>query len=53
MSDFDLLKVQYEWLYDMIKRIKNEIEDPNSTDEQKIDAIKWLVKQGLKVDRED
>jgi hypothetical protein len=53
MSDFDMYKVHYEWLVDIIKRIDIILTADTYSPEEKIIAIKWFVKQAGKVERED
>jgi hypothetical protein len=50
-----LLKVHYEWLLDIVKRIEETVlmnPDRMNTHE-KLDAVLYLVKQAKKVERED
>lgn len=50
-----LLKVQYEWLLDIVKRIEETVllnPDRMNTNE-KLDAVLYLVKQAKKVEREE
>jgi hypothetical protein len=53
MSDIDMNKVQLNWCVDLLKRIQSTLDDANYTDTDKITAIAWLVKQALKVERDD
>ncbi len=50
-----LLKVHYEWLLDIVKRIEETVllnPDRMNTNE-KLDAVLYLVKQAKKVEREE
>jgi len=53
MSEFDLTKIQLVWTQDILTRIRTILESKGWTDDQKLVSIAWLVKQGLKVERED
>lgn len=44
--------VQYEWMLDILKRIKDVIEG-EGTDEAKMEQIAYLVKMGLKAEKND
>ena len=44
--------VHLAWCVDILKRIKQVIES-DSSDDVKCQQISWLVKQALKVERED
>jgi hypothetical protein len=48
----DLTMVHLNWCTDIFKRIQTVLES-DSTEESKLEQIKWYVKQGLKVERED
>jgi hypothetical protein len=43
----DMNKVKYDWCYDVLIRI-NEVMLSNNSNEDKLHAIAWLTKQGLK-----
>ena len=54
-DEYKLLKVHYEWLLDIVKRMEETIlmnPDRMNTNE-KLDAIMYLIKQAKKVERED
>jgi hypothetical protein len=53
MSKPDLDKVQLEWCKDILKRIRAVLDDQKNTDADKIESTRWLVKQALKIERED
>lgn len=53
MADIDLTKVQLTWCLDILSRIKNILDSKGWTEDQKLVSIDWLVKQALKVERED
>jgi hypothetical protein len=52
-TDLDLDKIQLEWCRDILTRINVALDDPQNSDQEKIQIAKWLVKQALKIDRED
>lgn len=52
MSNIDLNKVHLDWCVDILKRIQQVIDAPD-TEQNKLVAITWLVKQALKVEREE
>ena len=51
-NDINLDKVQLSWTTDILRRIDDILKSDNQ-DSDKINMIKWLVKQALKVERED
>jgi hypothetical protein len=53
MADINLTQVQLNWALDILQRIKNILESPGWTDEQKLVSITWLTKQALKIEREE
>ena len=53
MSELDLTRIQLVWSQDILTRIRTILESRGWTDDQKLVSIAWLVKQGLKVERED
>ena len=53
MKDVNLDKVHLAWCMDIIKRIKEIVDNPSSSEKDKLEQIKWLSKQALKVERED
>lgn len=52
-EQLDMFKVHYEWLLDIVKRIELITNSKEYTDEEKIIAITWFIKQAGKVERED
>ena len=52
MSNVDLTQVQLNWSLDILKRIDIVLKSSNN-DSEKLEAIKWLVKQALKIEREE
>jgi hypothetical protein len=48
MSEINITKVQNDWMDDIFRRILIVLQDKNYSDEEKLKAIEWLVKQGLK-----
>lgn len=53
MPEIDLTKVQLSWCLDILLKIKNILDSKGWTEEQKLVSIDWLVKQALKVEREE
>jgi len=53
MSELDITKIQLTWCYDILTRIKTILDSKGWTEDQKLVSINWLVKQGLKPERED
>jgi hypothetical protein len=53
MTNLDMNKVHYEWLIDIVRRIELVLKSKEYTDEEKIIAITWFIKQAGKVERED
>jgi len=53
MTEINLIKVELNWCMDILKRVQTVLDNKDSTSEEKIQAVKWLVKQALKVERED
>jgi hypothetical protein len=51
--ELDLKQAEINWLTDILKRINMVLESSHYTDEEKLIAITWFTKQGLKVERED
>jgi hypothetical protein len=51
-TDVDLTKVQLNWSTDILKRIDGVLNSKNS-DKDKVEMVRWLVKQALKTERED
>ena len=43
----DMNKVKYDWCYDVLIKI-NEVIQSNNSDQDKLHAIAWFTKQGLK-----
>lgn len=52
-SDINIDRVHLEWCIDILKRMQKVLEDTTSSEADKIRAARWLVKQALKVERED
>ena len=48
----DMTEVQLNWSLDILKRIDIVLKSSNN-DSEKLEAIKWLVKQALKIEREE
>ena len=47
-----LIKVHHDWMLDILKRIREALKS-DIEDFQKVAVVEYLVKQGLKVERED
>lgn len=47
LQSLDMNKIKYEWCYDILCRINEVIQSTNKT-EDKLHAIAWFTKQGLK-----
>jgi hypothetical protein len=51
-QEYIMLHADAEWMKDILKRISEVLDkDPFSIDDLK--ACRWLIKQALKVERED
>lgn len=50
IDEHTLLKVQYNWVVDIVKRMEVVLETDHD-DEDKIQQIKYLVKQALKAEK--
>jgi hypothetical protein len=50
--DVDLTKAELSWCMEILKKIKESL-DSESSDADKVAVAKWLVKQALKVEREE
>ena len=54
MKEVDMNKVHLDWCIDILKRIVTTLDDKNMTIlDDKLEAIRWYAKQGLKVEREE
>lgn len=53
MPEVNLTQVQLNWCMDILARIKIVVDQHTNTEEEKLEAIRWLVKQALKVEREE
>lgn len=51
--EIDLKQAEINWLTDILKRITMIIESSDYSDEEKLIAVRWFVKQGLKIEREE
>ena len=49
----DLKQTQINWLIDILYRIILILNDDKYSNEEKLIAIRWLAKQGKKIERED
>ena len=52
MSNLDLKQLEILWMSDILYRMQVVINSANYSENEKIEAIRWLIKQGLKVDKE-
>lgn len=52
-DDAKILKVHYEWMLDILKRMKQATEYTHLTDTEKLAVLEYLIKQALKVEREE
>lgn len=51
-KDYTILHADAEWMKDILRRIDDILSnDPIELDD--IDACRWLIKQALKVEKED
>jgi hypothetical protein len=48
----DMTEVQLNWTLDIVKRIDIALKSSNN-DKDKLEIIAWLIKQALKVEREE
>lgn len=55
VDEYRLLRVQYEWLLDIVKRIDQVLaQNPDkSNSNEKLEQIHYLIKQAKKVEREE
>jgi hypothetical protein len=51
--ELDLKQTQINWLTDILNRITMILNDAHYSNEEKLIAIRWFAKQGLKIERED
>ena len=52
MSNLDLNQLEIQWMCDIFYRMQVVINSPSYSENEKIEAIRWLIKQGLKVNKE-
>ena len=52
IDEFTLLKVQYNWVVDIVKRMEVVLETDHD-DDDKVQQLKYLVKQALKAESRD
>jgi|CryBogDrversion2_1035201.scaffolds.fasta_scaffold586954_1 hypothetical protein len=48
----DMMEVQLNWTLDIVKRVDIALKSSNN-DKDKLEIIAWLIKQALKVEREE
>ena len=51
MSNLDLNQLEIQWMCDILYRMQVVINSPSYSENEKIEAIRWLIKQALKVDK--
>ena len=51
-DEYKILKVHHDWCVDLLKRMR-EVLQSDSDAEEKLQSVSYLVKQALKVERED
>jgi hypothetical protein len=49
----DYIDAELAWCRDILKRIQELLNSTTATDAEKVEACKWLAKQGLKGEREE
>jgi hypothetical protein len=52
MANLDHNQLQMDWMKDILYRMQVVINSVNYSENEKIEAIRWLIKQALKVDKE-
>lgn len=52
MANLDKNKLEMDWMCDILYRMQIVVNSANYSENEKIEAIKWLIKQALKVDKE-
>ena len=52
-ENINITKVQLNWCLDILERIRVILKSKDWTDEDKLVAISWLIKQAQKVEREE
>jgi hypothetical protein len=52
MANLDLNELEIVWMTDILRRMQIVIGSPSYSEAEKIDAVRWLIKQALKVDKE-
>ena len=52
MSNLDKNKLEMDWMRDILYRMQVVVTSAGYSENEKIEAIKWLIKQALKVDKE-
>lgn len=43
-------KLNLVWINDLLFRMQLVLKSDNYTDSEKVDAVKWLIKQALKIE---
>jgi hypothetical protein len=52
MSNLDKNQLEIQWMCDILYRMEVVVNSANYSENEKIEAIRWLIKQALKVDKE-
>ena len=52
MTNLGKNKLEMDWMRDILYRTQVVVTSANYSENEKIQAIKWLIKQALKVDKE-
>jgi hypothetical protein len=53
MPEVDMIKVELNWYKQIVSHIMKVNTNDNMTDEEKLNAITWLLKQLKKTDRDE
>ena len=53
MSEIDLTKVNLNWCMNILNRIDLVLKSDTYTDQEKLIAVQWLIKQAFKNNSED
>ena len=50
--DYDMRDLEIAWMMDILRRMRHVLDAGNYTPDEKVEAVRWLIKQALKVERE-
>lgn len=53
MPEVNLTQVQLNWCMNILKRIQEVLDEPNTDEVVMLEQIRWLTKQALKAEREE